>query len=245
MVLREGVSVVDGSPLEGPSVAHEPDSLVDARELAGLLAEGRHDAVERLLQALPAAEGRGDGLVGAAGGDLAGYLDVAVNALQPALYEVGRLWQTQRIGVAEEHLATSTALHALTAAFVRARARTSNGRSAAFACVEGNLHDLGVRILADAFELAGWQAHALGASTPTRDLVAFVERTAPDLVGLSVALPEHVGSASRAIAELREALGSGAPAIVVGGLSAGRLAEEGLVGADAVFADARQALEGT
>ncbi|MEW8015069.1 MAG: B12-binding domain-containing protein [Candidatus Sedimenticola endophacoides] len=38
-----------------------------------------------------------------------GLVDVAVGVIQPSMYAIGYLWQTNRITVAQEHLATAIA----------------------------------------------------------------------------------------------------------------------------------------
>ena len=152
-------------------------------------------------------------------------------------------WAERRITVAQEHLATANATMLLGRVFMDANAATPNGRKAVFACVSGNHHALGVRILSDAFALAGWEVRSLGANVPTDDLIDFVRAEAPDLVGLSVSNAEQADAARAAIAAVRRS-GDKACPIVVGGFPfvSGALTAAD-VGADAAHADARSALD--
>jgi methanogenic corrinoid protein MtbC1 len=53
------------------------------------------------------------------------------------------------------------------------------------ACAPQQPHDVGLRMLADRFELAGWKAYFLGADVPEHELVAAAAALGPDLVVLS------------------------------------------------------------
>ena len=173
----------------------------------------------------------------------AALVDVSVDLLQPALYHVGALWQQNRITVAQEHLATSIAQTAMVTGFAAADMAPPNGRTAAFACVQDNLHTLGLRMVSDAFELAGWDVSFLGADVPNRDLVDFCDAERPELLGLSVSMPPQLPLLRALIERLRAELGNAAPQVVVGGLLVSQLeAAAHTLGADAWFRDAREAM---
>ena len=139
------------------------------------------------------------------------YLDV----LQPALHEVGRLWELGQASVAQEHLATATTqalLHHLAGALPHL---PSIGRSAIVTGTEGELHGVAVRFVANFLAADGWNVLELGPSTPTVDLVDLVDRSGADLVGLSTTLTSNLARASEAVTALRAL--SRPPLIVVGG----------------------------
>jgi methanogenic corrinoid protein MtbC1 len=129
-------------------------------------------------------------------------------------------------------------------AFMSADVAPANGRKAVFACVAGNHHALGVRILSDAFALAGWEVRALGANVPTDDLIDFVRAEAPDLVGLSLSDADQAAAARTVGAGVRAPGAGASPAVVVGGFPfvSGTLTAAD-VGADAAHMDARSALD--
>ena len=79
---------------------------------------------------------------------------------------------------------------------------------------------------------------------PSDSLAAMVRERRPDAVALSVSLASHVPRLTRAIAELRGALGQETPVIVVGGrpfIDQPSLAAR--VNADIVALDADEAVE--
>jgi methanogenic corrinoid protein MtbC1 len=141
---------------------------------------------------------------------------LALDVIMPAQQQVGRLWQENRIGVAEEHLATAISqlvVSTLYPHFPRAR---SNGKRVIVACVEGELHELGARLAADFLEMAGFVVHFLGANVPTDSLVAMVRSELPHLVVLSSATTLHLAQLRAAVSRIRLVGGDALP-IAVGG----------------------------
>ena len=168
------------------------------------------------------------------------YLEV----FQPALREIGRLWQDNEITVAEEHLATAItqiAMGRLYAEFCMTTSR--NGWTLLAACAETEKHEVGLRMICDLLELQGWDATFLGAAVPQDSLVAMVLRDRPDVLALSASLAPHLPQLRSLIQALRAATGEAAPYIMVGGrlfLDDDTLARR--VGADAMAHDASDAV---
>ncbi len=169
--------------------------------------------------------------------------NACVQIVQPAMYQIGNLWQDGSITVSQEHLATAISETAMVAAYACAQFLPSNGKDAMFACVESNYHNLGLRMLSDAFETCGWDVLYLGASVSSRDLLAEVERRRPALLALSASLRQHLVVARATIEKLHAELGQACPTIWIGGLAVQSEAHVRLVGADGWAADAVHALE--
>lgn len=162
---------------------------------------------------------------------------IYLHVLAPAQAELGARWRARRLSVADEHLATEITLAQMERLRGRLAPRSSRGRHAVVACVEGEGHGIGARMLADFLLLDGWTVDYLGASTPTPDLVQLVERRGPALVALSVTQAEHLPAVTVAASALRRL--SPAPRILAGGAALrGRPRAAGTLGVDAVAADA-------
>jgi methanogenic corrinoid protein MtbC1 len=131
--------------------------------------------------------------------------------------EIGRLWQEDRISVAEEHIATAISHMALSFVYQLARPGTPNGKKVLVACVEGELHEFPARIAADALDLAGFEVRFLGASVPTDSLLSILDKDAPDLLALSVTMSFHVPAAREAVRRVREHTGGRLPIALGGG----------------------------
>lgn len=144
---------------------------------------------------------------------------VSVQLVQPALYQVGNLWQNNQVTVSQEHLATAISQNVLASAYMQASFAPPVGKSAMFACVENNHHSVGLHMLSDAFETVGWDVLYLGANLPTQDLVQEIDNKRPDLLALSISLPGHIATARLTIELLHSEMGSACPEIWVGGLA--------------------------
>ena len=141
-----------------------------------------------------------------------------VHVIQPALYGIGRAWQENRVTVAQEHLATAMSHSLMARAFGLVLPADDNGGRAIFACMTGNHHDLGLRMVSDAFEMDGWQTQFLGGNTPLPALLSQCTAYAPHVLCLSASLPQHLRMLRETLAALRRQLGDASPRVVVGGL---------------------------
>lgn len=166
-------------------------------------------------------------------------LDIEVNLIQTALYHIGQMWQENRVSVTQEHLATATAQTVMADFFARSPLPPLKGRRVLLACVEGNEHAVGLRMVSDAFELNGWEVQFAGANTPTHDLVEQVASWQPHVVGLSIAFPHQLDAARDAIVSLRSRFGERCPKVIVGGAAVNQFTPlVDYLGADGHAADA-------
>jgi methanogenic corrinoid protein MtbC1 len=169
-------------------------AAVALRELCGRyldaqLAGDRREAVRLVVE---------DGL-----GCGARVIDLQAHVIQAAQDEIGRLWQQNRVTIAQEHMASAISQLSLAALFERATPARPLGKTVVLACVEGELHDLPARIVADFLELEGFDVRYLGADVPTGDLVRLITDDPPDLVGLSVTMSFNVPALRTAVARVR------------------------------------------
>lgn len=148
-----------------------------------------------------------------------GLVEAEQHVIQPALYRIGQKWQENQVSVAQEHLATAIAQSVMARGMVKSEVPSPNGRKVLLACVAGNHHVVGLQMVADSFQLGGWDVQYLGADVPVRDLVGQVKSWKPDLVGLSVSFPQQLRVVRQAIQALEAELGSARPPVIIGGLA--------------------------
>jgi len=129
----------------------------------------------------------------------ASIYDLYVQLFQRSLYEVGELWERNRISVAREHLATSVTESLLSFLAPRIFSAEHIGRRAVIACVANEYHQTGGRMVADIFELHGWDGYFLGANTPPEGMMKMIDEKKPDLVGLSLAIYFNMGNLKRLV----------------------------------------------
>lgn len=166
---------------------------------------------------------------------------IYLHLLAPAQTEIGARWRARRLTVADEHLATEITLGQMERLREDLTVRPVSGRRAVLACVEGEAHAVGLRMVADFFLIDGWVIDYLGANTPTADLVAFVARRRPALVALSVTQTEYLPALGLVGAALRRV--TPPPRLLAGGAALrGRPRAATTIGVDAVGLDAHTAV---
>jgi len=168
------------------------------------------------------------------------YLDV----FQPVQREIGRLWQTNQISVAQEHYCTAATQLVMSMLYPRIFDSPRKGRRLVAACVGGELHEIGARMVADFFEMDGWDTYFMGANTPTESILRAVEERRADILAISATMTFHVSQVADLIAAFRRAGLDRRTRVLVGGYPfniAPDLWQR--VGADGYAPDAQQAVE--
>ena len=169
--------------------------------------------------------------------------ELCLKVLLPAQQEVGRMWQTDEINVAEEHFATSTTKMILTQLRLNSPVRRPNGKVVLAASVMGNQHDIGLQVVADFFEIDGWKVIHLGSDMPIPDLVQAVESYQPDLLALSVSLHSQLVMLMETIRAVRVGEHGAVVKILVGGQAFSEETELALsLGADGYAGDPSSAV---
>ncbi len=114
--------------------------------------------------------------------------DLYINLFQRSLYEVGELWEDNKITVATEHLATSVTSNIMTLTYPLIFNTEKTGKTAVVTAITNEYHQIGARMIADLMELQGWDTWFLGCNTPREDLEEMINEKKPDYLALSVAV---------------------------------------------------------
>jgi methanogenic corrinoid protein MtbC1 len=205
---------------------NEPIDFLARDYLSALLRGDRHVAMSLVLAA-------------ADGGT--SIKDIYLFIFQRVLQELGRLWHFNQISVAQEHYCTGCTQLIMSQLYPRIFSTERNGLRLVSTCVGGDLHELGLRMLSDFFEMEGWDTFYLGANTPTSGTLQQVAERRPHVLAISATLSVHVKSVADLIAATRAA--GRPPRILVGGSPFNSL--PGLwkdVGADGYARDAAEAI---
>ncbi len=139
------------------------------------------------------------------------YLDL----FQRALYRVGLLWERNQVSVATEHIATAITEGLLNLALPYILEEPRIGRTVVVAGIAPEMHQVGAKMVADTFEMAGWDSLYVGANTPKEEAVRLLEERSPDLLALSLTMVFNVGPLE-AMVEAAQAACPGLQ-IVIGG----------------------------
>ncbi len=220
-----------------PEQSSDTQSYIDGDASLDLLAQsylksllrGEHHAAAQLLL---------DALAGGASVE-----DLYLRVIQRTQYEIGRLWQINRITVGQEHYCTAASQRAMTQLYATFAGSEPGNRHMVMTCVAGELHEIGPRIVADLFELAGWDTFYLGANTPAASIVRLVAERGPDMLCISASMATQLPAAKALIATVRDDARCAGVKILVGGQPFKRSPDLwSRLGADGAAADARSAL---
>jgi methanogenic corrinoid protein MtbC1 len=189
-------------------------------------------------------------LVFEAGREGKSLAEIYETVITPALAEIGRMWHLQEASIADEHYCTAATQMIMAQLRARMPRKPPNGRSVLAASVGGDLHEVGIRMVADLFEMEGWQAEYLGANMPTSAILEAIShnehgdgRAAFDLIALSANTTLSVRAIADLVAALRADPVAGAVPILVGGGPFRLVADLWhVVGADGFASDAVTAL---
>ena len=134
-----------------------------------------------------------------------GAAEIQSEVIHPAMRWVGELWERAEISVADEHLATAISQQALIRLYPALQVAAPRSRSTVLlAAVEGQMHTLGLRMVADVLEGAGYVVMYLGADVPTRSLVAMVSEHEPAVTGLGCTFAAGAGALVDALVGIAE-----------------------------------------
>ncbi len=210
---------------------HQPNGELAARYLEALLRGDR--AVAGFII--------GDALSGGVSVD-----DIYLHVFQPCQWELGRLWQMNRISVADEHYCTAATQLIMSQLYGHIFSAPKGHFKLVSTCAGDEMHELGARMVADIFELHGWDTHYLGANVPAEAIITTLDKLSPNALAISTTLVSHLGRTRELVTRIRESRHGARVKVIVGGRPfriVPGLCE--MMGADASGVDALEALRTT
>lgn len=130
--------------------------------------------------------------------------DIYIKILQEVMQEVGNLWHKQEISVDKEHYCTSATQLILSQFYPLIFSKPRNGYKILTACIGSELHEMGIRMVSDLFEYRGWESVLLGAAVPNEAIIKAIKENNPDLLALSVTMPQHLPLCYELVNKIRE-----------------------------------------
>lgn len=229
LIIGDAVKRLDaGSPLPESFIAPDkPHAALAKRYLDCLLKGDRHEASKMIL---------------AAAGAEVPVRDIYLHVFQPAQREIGLLWQKNEVSVAQEHYCTAATQMIMSQLYPRIFSKDHNGKTMVATCVNGDLHEIGVRMVADFMEMNGWDTHYLGANSPSASITQTLKEKSAVLLAVSATMTFHLHHVSALIKAVRSDPALKNVKILVGGYPfsvARNLWEQ--MGADGFAADAESA----
>lgn len=226
-----GLESLQSNPYQSTTFLKSGEPLVEeARTYLDLLLGGKRKKAADLVEAL-IDEGQSIG-------------DIYEHIFQKTQYEVGALWQKNKISVAHEHYCTAATQLIMSRLYSRIFSMNKSGRKLVACSVANELHEIGIRMVSDFFEMEGWDTHYLGANMPDTHLVKLLEEIQPDILAISVTSPLHIDKAAELITKIRNDELTGKIKIMVGGYPF-RIVPDlwRKIGADASAGSAKEAIK--
>ncbi len=169
--------------------------------------------------------------------------EIYVQVFQRSQREIGRLWQMNRISVGQEHFCTAATQLIIAQLAGQTFATPKTAGTLVATCVSGDLHELGLRMVCDFFELDGWSTYYLGTNAPLGSVVGAVVKQRATVLAISATITHHVDAVAELIAAVRASPECADIKIIVGGFPfalAPALWKQ--IGADGTASDAEQAV---
>jgi diguanylate cyclase (GGDEF)-like protein len=145
---------------------------------------------------------------------------VHCRVIAPAMESIGELWACGSLTPADEHLATAITHGVLARLFPRLLRTTMRSRERVMlAAAEGEHHVLGLRIVADTLEGAGFDVLYLGADVPLEALLEACRKHRPAVLCLGATMPLNAPTLLAELVELAKL--EEPPLLIVGGRAIG------------------------
>ncbi len=143
--------------------------------------------------------------------------DVYTEVLQESQYQLGRLWESNKISVAEEHMATAITQFVMAQIYPLIESPTAVRGRMVITGIEGEMHQIGANMVADVLEVKGWDVRFLGTNMPHQGILKAVEEHDADVVGISATMLFNLPKVIQMIEQLRAKFGTDDLKILVGG----------------------------
>jgi MerR family transcriptional regulator, light-induced transcriptional regulator len=129
--------------------------------------------------------------------------DIYLHVFQRSQYEIGRLWQMNEISVAQEHYCTAATQLIMSQLYAYIFSTQRLNHALVATCVGGDLHEIGIRMVADFFEMAGWDTYYLGANTPSSSILQELKTRNAEVLAISATMTFHVRAVKELITAIR------------------------------------------
>ena len=169
--------------------------------------------------------------------------DLYLKVFQPVQREVGRLWESRQLSIAQEHYITTATQVVMSKLYAYVVASPRIGKTFVAACVGDQLHEMGMRMVADFVEMEGWDTVYLGSNLRLNEIPQAVIDNRADALGLSATLPNHVDDIRDLVSRLRADVKTRGVHVIVGGYAFGDgRADWSTTGANSFARDANEAV---
>lgn len=151
--------------------------------------------------------------------------------IKPALYDLGDRWEEGQLSVGQEKEISALARDLIAELSLRHAVPPGYPYVIVAACIPGEYHELGLRMVSGVLQSRGYVVHYLGPSVDPEFLIERIKRRNPHVVLLTATRDELLPHLERTVTAIRQELAADeVPEIVIGGqiVQNNRAALEGL-----------------
>jgi MerR family transcriptional regulator, light-induced transcriptional regulator len=137
-----------------------------------------------------------------------GLVDLYQELLTPALNEFSCPVDDNEVCIWKEHARTAIIRTIVEATYLdlmkEKRNTTKHNKSVIVVCPSEEYHEVGALIVANLFELAGFDARYIGANTPKNDILSAIKVLQPDYIAISVTNYYNIVQTKQITQEIRQ-----------------------------------------
>lgn len=137
--------------------------------------------------------------------------------VSPSMYEIGIEWENGTVSVAQEHLASSTVVQTVALSYTKFGSLEMDKGLAIVGAVANEFHELGAMMLANSFELEGWDIIYLGPNVSEERFLEEIQSNSPVFVALSVSMPYNLSTLNGLIEKIQALQMEKIPKVMIGG----------------------------
>ena len=145
------------------------------------------------------------------------YIQFYNNIIQRSLIEIGVLWEKGEIDIWQEHFASENSIKLLEILFPRSMQNNKEGKTIIGITAGAEMHNIGLRMVCNIFQLSGWNTIYLGGHLPTHNILNSIKENRPKALALSVTQAHHIESAQNLISAVKQTYKNNSPSIIIGG----------------------------
>lgn len=134
--------------------------------------------------------------------DISDFYD---NLLKPLMYQVGDLWEQNKIDVATEHVCSNVARGLIQTIIDDTTHKIRKDQTILLCCPDGEQHNLGCCAIESVLLARGYKVLNASPSAPADSIMRYVKNRQIDVILISVTLLENIGPAERLIRSIRSA----------------------------------------
>ena len=119
------------------------------------------------------------------------------------MYDVGADWASNKISIATEHVASNIA-QTLVKIIMDSISSTANKKKILICVPVGEEHHLGCDVLETYLSIKGFKVFNMRTSLPTESIISFIENNKPNMVFVSITLPDNILAGQRLVRKIND-----------------------------------------